>query len=89
MISSNIHDAKLPTLLLLFYIPFPRIRKKNKMLSNLYSGDGITSQREEGLDFFCWLPPPLEADAVVCVCIIVAQQQRIRKKEISCQVRGN
>jgi hypothetical protein len=23
------------------------------------------------------------------VCIIVAQQQRIRKKEISCQVRGN
>jgi hypothetical protein len=59
---------------------FPASEKKNKMLSNLYSGDGITSQREEGLDFFCWLPPPLEADAVVCVCIIVAQQQRIKKK---------
>jgi hypothetical protein len=30
---------------------FPASEKKNKMLSNLYSGDGITSQREEGLDF--------------------------------------
>jgi hypothetical protein len=30
---------------------FPASEKINKMLSNLYSGDGITSQREGGLDF--------------------------------------